>query len=286
MDYPKFSHKTPHLKGKKHQLDPNLDLKQLVHHATVQYVDRDVDGDVDVYDNPKKKVPDESPAKGNIRKTTDILMKKQKGEIKHTKRGMAFESSNSNESVDEACWKGYKQVGMKKKGSKVVPNCVPEEADLKEATRIPSKNGNLLMVVLTWKGSTYAMRVFFPQSKIPNRREVEEQIQKIYPGCKVSYFKPVEREPGEPFLQIENWQKVNKSDKTDGMSQKAVNTYRRENPGSKLKTAVTEKDPGPERSKRKKSFCARSEGQKNMHNIDCSKDPDKAICKARKRWRC
>ena len=70
------------------------------------------------------------------------------------------------------------------------------------------------------------------------------------------------------------------------MSQKAVNTYRRENPGSKLKTAVTEKDPGPERSKRKKSFCARSEGQKNMHNIDCSKDPDKAICKARKRWRC
>ena len=28
----------------------------------------------------------------------------------------------------EACWDGYKQVGMKKKGDKAVPNCVPEEA--------------------------------------------------------------------------------------------------------------------------------------------------------------
>ena len=37
----------------------------------------------------------------------------------------------------------------------------------------------------------------------------------------------------------EDWQKVNKQDKTDGMSRKAVKAYRRENPGSKLKTAVT-----------------------------------------------
>ena len=40
----------------------------------------------------------------------------------------------------------------------------------------------------------------------------------------------------------EDWQKVNRKDKTDGMSKKAVKAYRRENPGSKLKTAVT-KDP-------------------------------------------
>jgi hypothetical protein len=84
----------------------------------------------------------------------------------------------------------------------------------------------------------------------------------------------------------EDWQKVNKGDKTDGMSQKAVDAYKRENPGSKLKTAVTEKNPGGKRAKRRKSFCARSNGQRKMHNIDCSKTPDKAICKARKRWRC
>jgi len=51
--FTKFTHKTPHLGKKQHQLDPNLDLKQLVHHSTVQYVDRDADGDVDIYDNPK-----------------------------------------------------------------------------------------------------------------------------------------------------------------------------------------------------------------------------------------
>ena len=32
----------------------------------------------------------------------------------------------------EACWVGYKQVGMKKKGKKMVPNCVPEETELDE----------------------------------------------------------------------------------------------------------------------------------------------------------
>jgi len=32
----------------------------------------------------------------------------------------------------EACWKGYKQVGMKKKGNRMVPNCVPEETELDE----------------------------------------------------------------------------------------------------------------------------------------------------------
>ena len=32
------------------------------------------------------------------------------------------------ETVDEKCWDGYKAVGMKKKGKKMVPNCVPEAA--------------------------------------------------------------------------------------------------------------------------------------------------------------
>jgi hypothetical protein len=43
-----------------------------------------------------------------------------------------------------------------------------------------------------------------------------------------------------------------------GMTQAGVMAYRRKNPGSKLKTAVTESNPGPKRAARKKSFCARS----------------------------
>jgi hypothetical protein len=88
----------------------------------------------------------------------------------------------------------------------------------------------------------------------------------------------------------EDWQKANKKDKTDGMSQKAVNAYRRENPGSKLKTAVTTKPSklkkGGKASKRRKSYCSRSRGQMKMHSISCAKTPDKAICKARRRWNC
>ena len=32
--------------------------------------------------------------------------------------------------LSDACWTGYKQVGMKKKGNKQVPNCVPEAYDI------------------------------------------------------------------------------------------------------------------------------------------------------------
>ena len=89
---------------------------------------------------------------------------------------------------------------------------------------------------------------------------------------------------------MEDWQKANKSDRTDGMSRKAVKAYRRENPGSKLKTAVTTKPSklkrGSKASKRRKSYCSRSRGQMKMHSINCSKTPDKAICKARRRWNC
>jgi hypothetical protein len=84
----------------------------------------------------------------------------------------------------------------------------------------------------------------------------------------------------------EDWQKSNRNDGVDGMSQKSVDAYKRENPGSKLQTAVTGKNPKGKDKKRRKSFCARSKGQKDMHNIDCTKTPDKKICKARKRWRC
>ena len=92
----------------------------------------------------------------------------------------------------------------------------------------------------------------------------------------------------EPVM--EDWQKANKRDKTDGMSRKAVKAYRREHPGSKLQTAVTTKPSklktGSKASKRRKSYCSRSRGQMKMHNISCAKTPDKAICKARRRWNC
>lgn len=61
-----------------------------------------------------------------------------------------------------------------------------------------------------------------------------------------------------------------------GMTKKGVAAYRRKNPGSKLKTAVTGKvKKGSKAAKRRKSFCARSRGWKGPRGRA-----------ARRRWRC
>jgi hypothetical protein len=85
----------------------------------------------------------------------------------------------------------------------------------------------------------------------------------------------------------EDWQSVNRKDKTDGLSQKAVNAYRRENPGSKLQTAVTEKNPKGKRAKRRLSFCRRMGGmKKRLTSAKTARDPDSRINKALRRWNC
>ena len=77
------------------------------------------------------------------------------------------------------------------------------------------------------------------------------------------------------------------TEKGAGMTKAGVKAYRRMNPGSKLKTAVTGKvKPGSKSAKRRKSFRARSAGQAKMHNINCRKTPKKRICQARRRWKC
>jgi hypothetical protein len=121
----------------------------------------------------------------------------------------------TNEDSDP-CWDTHKQIGMKKKGGKQVPRCVPKEG------------------------------------------------------------------------MDEDWQSVNKKDDTDGMSPKAVKAYRRENPGSKLKTAVTKKPSelkaDSKDAKRRKSFCARMSGNKGPMKDEKGRPTPKA--KALSRWNC
>ena len=60
-----------------------------------------------------------------------------------------------------------------------------------------------------------------------------------------------------------------------GMTEKGVREYKRKNPGSKLQTAVTSKNPSKKDAARRKSFCARSRSW--------TSERGKA---ARRRWRC
>jgi hypothetical protein len=170
--------------------------------------------------------------------------------------------------LDPKCWKG-KKIGnpkTKMKGGVRVNNCVPaesveldEEFDLIEGIIEDLAERNQVDADVIW-----------------------EDLESLTDDELYVFATTV------PVM--EDWQKANKKDKTDGMSRKAVKAYRRENPGSKLKTAVTTKPSklkkGSKSSKRRKSYCSRSKGQMNMHNISCAKTPDKAICKARRRWNC
>ena len=164
--------------------------------------------------------------------------------------------------IDEGgkkCWKGYKKAGTQKLFGKTYNRCVKAHfSDWRADMDLQEKK---------------AKKDYDGDGKIESGKDE-------YMGSRDKAIK-------KAIAMKEDWQKSNRKDGVDGMSQKSVDAYKRENPGSKLKTAVTgEVKKGSKDAKRRKSFCARSNGQRKMHNIDCSKTPDKKICKARKRWRC
>ena len=87
------------------------------------------------------------------------------------------------------------------------------------------------------------------------------------------------------------WQKSSGKNKNGGLNQKGVNSYRREHPGSKLKTAVTTKPsklkPGGKAAKRRKSFCARMSGMKKSRtSAKTAHDPNSRINKSLRKWNC
>ena len=263
--------------------------------------------------------------------------------------------SVSEENVDEACWKGYEKKGMKTMFGKRYPNCVKktkkeevetvserdrvlkaleeakgkkncgcgkdpcitygpkknahkmpdgtvmpgkshdESESIDESTRIPSQNGNVYMVVFNWKGRFMVMKVFFPEVKRPSKSQVQDALNKVYPGCVVKRYDMTDIQPGETHLNMGMGEEVVIEDDMKGMSVKSgdkrsvkqgagltakgVAKYRRNNPGSKLKTAVTtppsKLKPGSKAANRRKSFCARSRGWTGERG--------KA---ARRRWNC
>jgi hypothetical protein len=127
----------------------------------------------------------------------------------------------------DPCWKGYEMVGTKKKGGREVPNCVPKESvtiqdadgndyvefiDLitpeplisEATTRLQAQTGNLIAVILSWKGKTYSLTMFFPQVKMPSRKDVEDEIQKVYPGSRVLQFNVTTVRGDQPIIQVQN----------------------------------------------------------------------------------
>jgi len=72
-----------------------------------------------------------------------------------------------------------------------------------EATRLPNyqKVGQIIKIALAWRGKNYMTQMFFPQVKKPSRREVQDQVRKVYPGAKLWSYQVSDYDPGEPLLQ-------------------------------------------------------------------------------------
>ena len=83
------------------------------------------------------------------------------------------------------------------------------------------------------------------------------------------------------------WQRKEGKSKSGGLNRKGIASYRRANPGSKLSTAVTEKNPKGKRAARRKSFCARMKGMKRrLTSAKTARDPNSRINKALRKWNC
>jgi len=137
----------------------------------------------------------------------------------------------SYEEFQQECWKTHKQVGYKKKGGKMVPNCVPKNEEV----------------------------------EITDAKKLSEDDMK---GMSVSSGHKRPTKSGA------------------GMTAKGIAAYRRRNPGSKLKGAVTGKvKKGSKAAGRRKSYCARSAGQMKKFP-KAAKDPNSRLRQARRRWKC
>ena len=87
------------------------------------------------------------------------------------------------------------------------------------------------------------------------------------------------------------WQRAEGKNPEGGLNKKGVESYRRENPGSKLQTAVTTKPsklkPGSKSAKRRLSFCRRMKGMKaKLTSAETARDPDSRINKSLRKWNC
>jgi len=155
------------------------------------------------------------------------------------------------EYLDERCWTGYKPVPGKKPYSK--GSCTKEDAE-----EIFDEIEDLFLEIAEVHGID------------------PEQI-----------WEDFEDVSDEELFETAAWRRKEGKDPKGGLNRKGVASYRRENPGSKLKMAVTTKPsklkPGSKAANRRKSFCARMSGMKGPMKKD-GKPTRKAL--ALRKWHC
>jgi hypothetical protein len=155
--------------------------------------------------------------------------------------------------LKKACWSGYTAVGTKQKNGRTVPNCVPEEVELEELFDIIEE------VV----------------DGIAEENDIDADI----------LWENLEDVTDEELYETAAWRRKEGKSASGGLNAKGIASYRRENPGSKLKKAVTGKvKAGSKAAKRRKSFCARMGGMKGAMKKPNGEPTRKAL--ALRKWKC
>ncbi len=233
------------------------------------------------------------------------------------------------------CWPGYEKKGTQKLFGKKYNRCMKSEnvsiqdangntfaeiidiikpepikgfkSQIEETTRMQSQTGNVVAVTLLWRGKYYSLKIFFPDVRLPSRKEINDELQKVYPGCRVVHHTVSEFTSGGPLIQtcgfrggssanpgpsknyvktmgegVAAWQRKEGKNKSGGLNEPGRKSYEKEHPGSDLK-APSKKVGNPRRA----SFCARMSGmKKKLTSAKTARDPDSRINKSLRAWNC
>ena len=171
----------------------------------------------------------------------------------------------------EKCWDGYTQKGMKKKGKRVVPNCVKEEEVVSE------KAGEKDACYKKVKASAKVWPSAYASGRLVQCRK--KGAANYGNSKKESYSW---RDDFEFIDEGAAWTKKAGKNKKGGLNEKGRKSYEAENPGSDLKAPSKKKG-----NKRRKSFCARMKGmKKKLTSAKTARDPDSRINKSLRAWNC
>jgi hypothetical protein len=166
-------------------------------------------------------------------------------------------------------------INMKKKGIKPKN----EEVELDESHKV----GDSVIVNSKFFGKQKGKVVKIDKQSVHVQRNGKKYSEK-YPHDSVM------KEEVE-LDEVAAWQRKEGKNPEGGLNQKGIASYRAENPGSKLSTAVTTEPsklkPGSKAANRRKSFCARMGGmKKRLTSAKTANDPDSRINKALRKWNC
>ena len=172
---------------------------------------------------------------------------------KHTLKYHAMFGEEMDEELYEACWDTHKQIGMKKKGNRMVPDCVPKNEEV--------------------------------EAQFDLIESVVEEMALLHNLDSEYIWEKFEQFSDEELLEYAVDAKGHKSS-TGGLTQKGRDAYNAK--GANLKAPVTtppsKLKAGSKAANRRKSFCARMGGMEGPMKKPNGEPSRKAL--ALRKWNC